>query len=651
MPAGRQSIAAAIVRRSDAGGEEDGVALMRLAAIRHTVGLQVLLDGVDLRIAPRERIGLLGRNGQGKSTLLRILDGSLAPEGGTREVAPGLSWRLLPQEVPDLSGGRVGEIVARGWGERWRLQEAYRALNRETPAAGDGGRDGPLPALQQALEKAGGWIADHEVARVLTPLGLDPHAAADSLSAGFKRRVLLARTLVAEPDLLLLDEPTNHLDLPAIGWLEEFLLRSACAVVLVTHDRACLGRLATRIVELDRGRLYGFPGDYAAFLARKEAALAVEARQEERQARELAREEAWIRQGVKARRTRNQGRVRALERLREERRQRRAALGDVRLRLQEAERSGRLVIAAEGVALTRGGRSLLQDLDLVVHRGDRVGIVGPNGAGKTSLLQLLLQRLPPDRGRVRLGTGLQIAYFDQLREQLDPRRSVAENLAGGEDYIPIAGRPRHVLGYLGDFLFTADRARQPVRSLSGGEKNRLLLARLFARPANLLVLDEPTNDLDLETLELLEERLHDFHGTVLLVSHDRAFLDAVATSTLVFEGPGELHEYVGGYSDWQRQRRPPARREAAVRPAAVARRPTPAVRKRTFNETRELAQLPARIEALEREQAELLARMADTGFYRHPPGEIAAAADRLTRIAAQLAEAYARWQALEDLAP
>jgi ATP-binding cassette subfamily F protein uup len=627
------------------------MALIRLQDIQHSVGSQVLLDGVSLQVAAGERLGLLGRNGQGKSTLLRILAGELEPDHGRREAAPGVRLGCLTQEVPDLPRETVFEAVVAGLGERGRLQAAFRDLARQAA-------DHPGPAVlerlsgvQQALEAAGGWIADHEVERVLTPLGLEPAAGTAGLSAGFKRRVLLAQALVAAPDVLLLDEPTNHLDLAAIQWLEETLVRSEAALVLVTHDRAVLQRLATRIVELDRGRLYSFPGDYTAFVARKEAAEEAEEGQAARQDRLLAREEAWIRRGVKARRRRNQGRVRALERLRDERRRRRESLGEVRLQLQAAEQSGKLVLAAEGIHLRRGERWVLQDVNVVVSRGDRVGIVGPNGAGKTTLLQVLLKQVAPERGRVRHGTGLQVAYFDQLRAQLDEERSVAHNVADGNDRLTVGGRPRHVMGYLHDFLFTVERARQPVKALSGGEKNRLLLAKLFARPANLLVLDEPTNDLDLETLELLEERLHEFTGTILVVSHDRVFLDRVVTGTLAFEGEGRVVDYVGGYSDWQRQRQAAAPPPPAPPPRPVRLNPTPpGPRKLSYKERRELEALPAAIERLEAEQADIFAALGDPEIYKGLGASVAGLKRRLGEIEAELAEAYARWEELEGRA-
>ena len=462
--------------------------------------------------------------------------------------------------------------------------------------------------------------------------------------------MLLARTLVTEPDLLLLDEPTNHLDIEAIRWLEEFLVEFRGALLFITHDRAFLRRLATRIVELDRGRLRSWPGDYDRFLERREAALAAEAAEHARQDRRLAEEEAWIRQGIKARRTRNEGRVRALERLREERRARRAGPGQARIRLEEAERSGRLVFEAEDVSLTLGDRALIRGLNTRILRGDRVGIIGPNGVGKSSLIRLLLGELEPDSGRLRRGTGLEVAYFDQQRATLDPDASVLDNVAEGRDRIEIGGGTRHLMSWLRDFLFEPERARQPVRALSGGERNRLLLARLFARPCNLLVLDEPTNDLDMETLDLLEERLLEFDGTLLLVSHDREFLDRVVTSTLAFEGGGEVREYVGGYSDWLRQRpAPPQANPAQARAAAdsgpASRRESG--RKLSYREQQELAKLPERIEALESEQGELHGRLADPALYRDQGAAVAALRERLAAIEAELEQCYQRWSELE----
>jgi len=491
------------------------------------------------------------------------------------------------------------------------------------------------------------------VERVISRLSLDPEAAFSALSGGLQRRVLLARALVTEPDLLLLDEPTNHLDIASIEWLEGFLADFPGALLFVTHDRSFLRRLATRILELDRGQLTDWPGDYDNYLRRREERLNAEALASARFDRKLSEEEVWIRQGIKARRTRNEGRVRSLKAMREERRERRELGGTVRIRLDEAERSGRLVVEAQGVDYSWGDKPIVRGLDTLILRGDKIGIVGPNGAGKSTLLKLLLGELEPQAGTIRRGTNLQVAYFDQLRAQLDLTKSVQDNVAGGSDKVDVGGSSRHVLSYLKDFLFSPERARQPVSALSGGERNRLLLAKLFTRPANLLVLDEPTNDLDAETLELLEELLLDFQGTILLVSHDRALLDNVVTGTLVLEGEGRVQDYVGGYTDWLRQRDAAVLTQAQAQPTQIAQPkaapapPRKAATKLSFKEERELAALPGRIEALETEQGALHARLADPGLYQQGGEAVAGAQGRLASVEAELAEVYARWEALE----
>ncbi len=500
-----------------------------------------LLDGVSCHVEAGQRIGLLGRNGAGKTTLMRLVAGDVKPDGGEVLLAPGTRVAMLRQDVPQDVAGTIADVVATGLG----AEALAAAVDDEHDAA---------------------WRREHAVARILSRMDLGADAAFAPLSSGMKRRVLLARALVAEPDVLLLDEPTNHLDLDAIEWLETFLGRWGGTLLFVTHDRAFLRRMATRILEIDRGRLFDWSCDYDTFLARKEDALAAEEKQSALFDKRLAEEEVWIRTGIKARRTRNEGRVRRLETMRRERADRRDRQGRAAVRIQEAERSGALVAELDGVSFARETRPIIADLSVTVMRGDRIGIVGPNGAGKTTLLRLLLGSLEPTSGSVRRGTNLQVAFFDQLREQLDDEKSVADNVSDGSETVRIDGAPRHVLGYLKDFLFDAERARLPVKFLSGGERNRVLLARHFAKPANLIVLDEPTNDLDAETLELLEERLMEYTGTVIVVSHDRAFLDNVATSLLAFEPeeprPGRpthvVLEYVGGYSDWLRQRPPPA---------------------------------------------------------------------------------------------
>jgi ABC transport system ATP-binding/permease protein len=636
------------------------MALISLQAATLSYGLPPLLAGVDLTIERGERICLIGRNGAGKSTLLRVIAGEVQPDGGERRVPEGVIIARLAQEIPEGGEGRVFDLVAGGLGELAALVREWFDLSHRL-AGDDAGGPGAdalarLSEVQHSLETRGGWDLEQRVERVVSRLGLDPEAAFAALSGGLQRRVLLARALVTEPDLLLLDEPTNHLDIASIDWLEGFLLDFPGALLFVTHDRSFLRRLANRILELDRGRLTDWPGDYDNYLRRREERLNAEMLANARFDRKLSEEEVWIRQGIKARRTRNEGRVRSLKALREERRQRRELDGTARIRLDEGERSGRLVVEAEGVDYAWEGTPVIKGLETLILRGDKVGIVGPNGAGKSTLLRLLLGEITPQAGRIRHGTNLQVAYFDQLRAQLDPSKSVQDNVAGGADKVEVGGKARHVLSYLKDFLFTPERARQPVCALSGGERNRLLLAKLFTRPANLLVLDEPTNDLDAETLELLEELLLDFQGTILLVSHDRALLDNVVTSTLALEGEGRVREYVGGYSDWLRQRDAAGAVQAQTQPTpAAASQPgaggsgagrRPAARL-GFKEERELASLPGRIEALEAEQGELHARLADPGLYQQGGEAVAAAQGRLAAVEAELAEVYARWEALE----
>ncbi len=623
------------------------MALLSLRNVSLAFGGPPLLAGVDLQVEKGERICLLGRNGMGKSTLLGLIAGNLRPDGGVIDRRQGLRVAQLPQEVPQSIAGSVFEAVAEGLGPLGDELCRYRRL-----AAGlEAGDEGLLPEtldLQRSIEEAGGWPLQQRIEQVITRLKLDPEAPMQTLSGGVKRRALLARALASDPDILLLDEPTNHLDIESIDWLEQFLLREAITLIFVTHDRAFLRAVATRIVELDRGRLFDFACDYDTFLERKEGLLHAQEQEWSRFDKKLAEEEVWIRKGIKARRTRNEGRVRALKAMREDRRQRRERLGTVKIKLQEAERSGKLVAEVEHLSFAYGETPIIRDFSTTVLRGDRIGIIGPNGAGKTTLLKLLLGELEPQQGTVRRGTNLQVLYFDQLREQLDPDRTVQQNLSDDQDTVLVGGRSRHVYGYLQDFLFTPDRARTPVRILSGGERNRLLLARLFTREANVLVLDEPTNDLDLETLELLEELLADFTGTLFLVSHDRDFLNRVVTSTIAFEGEGRVAEYVGGYDDWLRQR-PQPRQPAAEAKAQKARPAREKLRKLTFKEKRELAELPGRIEALETEQEQLHARLADPAFYRQGGEPVTAAQGRLGALEAELEQAYGRWQELEGL--
>ena len=628
--------------------------LLHLHSVTLSYGHPPLLEDISFVLERGERVCLLGRNGTGKSTLLRLLIGEIQPDSGECWLAEGIKMARLTQEVLPGTSGRVFDLVAAGLGELGALVRDYHRLARRLESGeADPGLLERLARVQHQLEAGGGWEIEQRTERTLSRLRLDPEAEFATLSGGLQRRVLLAQALVCDPEVLLLDEPTNHLDLEAIEWMEEFLPGFPGALLFVTHDRVFLRRLATRILELDRGRLTDWPGDYDQYLRRREERLHAENLANARFDRKLSEEEVWIRQGIKARRTRNEGRVRALEALRAERRQRRESLGKAQLRLGEAERSGRLVVEAEKVSYAWESRPVVRDLDTLILRGDKVGLIGPNGIGKSTLLKLLLGQLPPDSGKIRHGTHLQVAYFDQLRAQLEEDKSVRDNVAGGRDQVSLEGKSRHVLSYLKDFLFTPERARQPVCALSGGERNRLLLARLFVQPANLLVMDEPTNDLDAETLELLEELLCHYTGTLLLVSHDRALLNAVVTSCLVFEGEGVVRDYVGGYDDWQRQRPAPAPAPASASRSSEPETATPPPRSRPprsglgYKERQDLEALPGRIEALEAEQAQLQTAMAQPEFYRQPGPHLAVARERLATLEEELIRAYARWEELE----
>jgi ABC transport system ATP-binding/permease protein len=627
------------------------MALLGMQDVSIAFGGPPVLDHARFAIERGERVCLLGRNGAGKSTIMKLLDGSLRPDEGEIIRQAGVTVARLEQEVPDEIEGSTYDVVAEGLGPAGALLARYHHASHRVATEHSDAALREMDRLHHELDVAGAWEMQTRVDTVLQHLSLDAEAPFHLLSGGRKRQVLLARALVRQPDILLLDEPTNHLDVDAIEWMERFLVDRGSTLVFVTHDRAFLRRLATRIVELDRGRLVDWGGDYDTYLRRKEAALAAEASEWAEFDRKLAKEEVWIRTGIQARRTRNEGRVRSLEALRLERSARRERIGTVRLQAQEAERSGKLVVQAQGVSFSRGDRPIVKDFTTTIMRGDRVGLIGPNGSGKTTLLRLLLGELPPDSGTIRIGTGLEVAYFDQLREQLDPERSVFDSVADGADFIEIRGARKHVTGYLQDFLFSPDRARTPVRALSGGERNRLLLARLFTRTFNLLVLDEPTNDLDIETLDLLEELLLEFSGTLLLVSHDRAFLDAVVTSTLVFEGGGRVMEYAGGYTDWVRQRPQPA-----TTPAPSPKRPAPLPapkpsrpKKLSYRETAELAELPDRIDALEREREQLYLSLSDPALLRDGTA-VAAARTRLQALESEIAELTGRWETLETIA-
>ena len=582
-----------------------------------------LLDSVSCQIEPGQRIGLLGRNGAGKTTFMRILSGEVEPDSGELQFAPHTRVALLPQDVPQNIHGTVSDVIAAGWQDA-----AAEELHRDD------------------------WKKQHGVEQIMSRMQLVDDVAFEHLSSGMKRRVLLAQSLVSAPDLLLLDEPTNHLDIDSINWLEEFLSRWDATMIFVTHDRRFLRKIAGRILEIDRGRLFDWSCDYDTFLKRKEAALEAEEKQNALFDKKLAQEEAWIRQGIKARRTRNEGRVRALKRMRQERRDRRTQQGKVNLQIDQGGRSGNLVVDAKEISFAYDNHLIFKDFSTTIMRGDKVGLMGSNGAGKTTLLRVLLGKLRPNEGQVRIGTNVQIAYFDQLREQLDDNLSVQDNVGEGSDTVKPGENAKHVIGYLQDFLFSPERARTEVRFLSGGERNRVLLAKLFAKPANVIVLDEPTNDLDTETLELLEERLVDFQGTLLLVSHDREFLNNVVTSTIVFEPTG-VKEYVGGYDDWLRQRpeqpktKPPRREPKRQEIPSAAKPSTDQRRRLTYKEQQELAALPETIERLETDIAELHERMAGPDFYKGDGQQIAEQTARLQELETQLTTAYARWEELD----
>ncbi|MEJ1355229.1 MAG: ATP-binding cassette domain-containing protein [Candidatus Sedimenticola sp. (ex Thyasira tokunagai)] len=630
------------------------MALLTLRNLQLGFGGPLLLDGVDLSIERGERICLLGRNGAGKSTLMKLIAGELQADDGEFSLQQSARVTRLTQEVPEGLVGSVFDVVAGGLGGLGDLVRNYHHVSVQLATDYSDELLEQLSRVQHDLEAADGWQSEQRVETVISRLSLDPDIEFQALSGGLKRRVLLARALVQGPDLLLLDEPTNHLDIESIDWLEEFLLGYDGTLLFVTHDRMFLRKLATRILELDRGQITDWPGDYENFLRRKAEMLNAEEKANARFDKKLAQEEVWIRQGIKARRTRNEGRVRALKAMREERGSRREQSGTVNMALQGAERSGKLVVEVEGLTYAWDNEPVVKDLTTTILRGDRIGIIGPNGAGKTTLLNLLLGKLEPDSGKVKQGTKLAVAYFDQLRAVLDEEKTVQDNVAGGSDQVEINGHSKHVISYLQDFLFAPDRVRQPVKALSGGERNRLLLARLFAKPANVLVMDEPTNDLDVETLELLEELLLNYQGTLLLVSHDRAFLNNVVTSTLVFEGDGCINEYVGGYDDWLWQRQAAEKSKAEKKAAPkVANKPVGEAavkaKKLSYKDQRELDALPKRLEELEANIDQLQAAMSDPTFYQQSAEEMAKANEQLQSLEMELAGAYERWEALEAL--
>jgi ATP-binding cassette subfamily F protein uup len=621
--------------------------ILQLKNISLAFGDVALLDHVEFTIEPGERIALIGRNGAGKSSLLKILAGEAVADDGIISKSPGLNVAMVLQE-PDFDVSlTVFDAVASGLGE---VASDLIAYHEATHRATEGDEEAlhQMSDLQSRLEANNGWQLNNRVSQALSRLSMDEDTLIGALSGGMKKRVALARALVANADLLLLDEPTNHLDIEGIAWLEEAVKSFAGAVLVVSHDRRFLDNIATRIVELDRGQIVSYPGSFAEYQRRKAEALNAESLETARFDKLLKEEEIWIRKGVEARRTRNEGRVRRLEQLRRERAARRERVGKVNFSLDSGERSGKRVADLEDVSKSFGDKVVIRNFTGVVQRGDRIGFIGPNGAGKSTLLKIILGDLQPDSGTVKRGTQLEIAYFDQFREALDDESMLADVISPGSEFVEVGGTRKHIISYLGDFLFPPQRARAKVKSLSGGERNRLLLARLFAKPANLLVLDEPTNDLDIETLELLENLLQDFPGTILLVSHDRTFLNNVATQVFAFEGNGQVREYAGGYDDWLMQRgSAEARTDEAPKAEAASARGNPRKAKLSFNEVRELESLPAKIEALETEQGDIQRRLADPTLYATAPKEVKALSTRQEAIGVELGTAMARWEALE----
>jgi ATP-binding cassette subfamily F protein uup len=632
------------------------MSLLRLRDIHLAFGGPELLSGASLNLEKGERVCLVGRNGTGKSTLLKIVSGQIKADEGMVEMSPGTKIAWLEQEVPRDATGSVYDVVASGLGKVGSLIQQYHHITEEM-AEGVESAFERLEVVQKALEAEDGWAMQQRVDTTLSKLSLNGDVPFEAQSGGVKRRVLLARALVQEPDILLLDEPTNHLDIESISWLEEFLLQYNKSVLFITHDRAFLSKLATRIIDLDRGQLTSWPGNYSTYLQRKAEALEAEAAEWERFDKKLSQEETWIRQGIKARRTRNEGRVRALQDMRQERAQRRERQGTMNATIQQGEASGKKVVEAKHINVSFDGRPIVSDFSTLILRGDRIGIVGPNGVGKSTLIQTLLGKRQPDSGDITLGTNVEVAYFDQLRAQLNEELSVRENVGQGSDTVTINGQSKHIMGYLQDFLFNPERARTPVRALSGGERNRLLLAKLFTQPSNLLVLDEPTNDLDIETLELLEELVDQYQGTILLVSHDRAFLNNIVTSTIAFEGNGKLAEYVGGYDDWLRQKPKAEPTKSAVKNTGAAKSNSAAQaksdtqkpgKKLSFKELRELESLPGIIEKLEQQLEATHQTLSDPSLYQKPAEEIAEVKQQAETLEQELETAFTRWEGLES---
>lgn len=635
------------------------MALISLQKITLAFGGPLIFEDLSLQLEAGERIALLGRNGVGKTTLMKVMAGQVQIDGGEIIFQKGVKVTHLPQEVPKDIQGTVFDLVFSGLGERAKLLSDYHHVTHQLHTDHSPKLLQELDRLQTAIDQSNGWDLDAHVEDVLAHMKLDGEADFETLSGGQKRRAMLAKALVIQPDVLLLDEPTNHLDIDTINWLEEFLKSYQGTLFFVTHDRMFMNHLATRIVELDRGKVFSWACDYKTFLERKKMALDIENQQRVEFDKKLAEEEVWIRRGVKARRTRNEGRVKALERMREEKKNQRRQIGKATIIAQEAEGSGHLVVKASSIGFSYGEHVIIRDFSTQIMRGDKIGVIGANGSGKTTLLKILLGQMPPSKGKVRLGTNLEILYYDQLREQLDEEKTVIQNVSPGEsETVTISGKPRHVIGYLQDFLFTPDRARTPVKVLSGGERNRLLLARLFTKPSNFLIMDEPTNDLDIETQELLEELLMEYSGTVILVSHDRAFLNNVVTSTIVLDGKGSVEEFAGGYDDWLAQAKPTFKplsenpkmvKEEKEIPPLVAESEEIIRRPLSTKEEAELKRLPEIIEKLEAEYAKLSDLLADINFYQNDKKEVAKTQAKMDQVGEELLRAYKRWEYLESL--
>ncbi len=626
------------------------MAIIRLRNINVSFGGPAILEQINLSIEAGERVSLLGRNGTGKSSLLKVINKQIKPDGGEIDINKSVKIASLEQEVPYDVQGSIFDVVASGLGKQAELLKAYHHATQRVAEDYSEQAFAELERTQHEIEVADAWQLNQQVESVLSKMKLDGDTDFTQLSGGMRRRVLLAKALVVDPDLLLLDEPTNHLDLEAIQWLEEQLLGYRGALLFITHDRAFMRKLSTRIVELDRGCLTSYDCDYATYLTRREELLHAEEEANNLFDKKLAQEEVWIRQGIKARRTRNEGRVRALESMRNEREQRRQKVGKVDMKIVRGDQSGKIVVEAEDVSFAYDERFIVKNLSTTIMRGDKVGIIGPNGAGKTTLLKTLLGQLQPTSGKVTLGTKQSIAYFDQMRDQLDEEASVLDNLSEGREFIEINGARKHVIGYLQDFLFAPDRARSPVKALSGGERNRLLLARLFSKPANILVLDEPTNDLDVETLELLEELVSNYSGTILLVSHDREFVNNVVSSTLVFQSDGSVNEYIGGYDDWLRQRAEANDKPVTGKtnkPVQNEAKEKSQKKKISYKEQRDLEALPIKIEQLETELKQLHEQMAEPEFFQQEKDEIVKVQAALQQSEQALAESYKRWEELE----